>query len=120
MGLYVKYYDDFDSSKIKMRWIVNWKRMCYIHIGVLKQTLEFMIKNWYEILWWETIINVNGWTLSPVELVIWTWPEEDKESRNKNALNRDYPYFIDLINKRVNDWEYRKENIFIDLVIKEL
>lgn len=120
MGQYIKYYNNFDSSKFKMRWNIDWEKWCYIHLSILKWTLEWVISNWYEVLWWEAIIYTPEWTLSPVELVIWTWPETDKESRNKNALYRDYKYFIYTIDKRSKDWEYRKEDVFIDLVFNEI
>jgi len=118
MGQYIDKFSIFNSSKFKIIKHIEWKKICYIHLSIFKEVLELIIKEWYEILGWEAIIDLDWWTLSPVELVIWTWPEIDRISRNKNALYRDYKYFVGIINKRIWSWEYSKENIFVDLIIK--
>lgn len=117
MWLYIKCFDKFDSSKLKKR-DFGGKKMCYLHISVLEDAIKWATELGYEVLGWEAIIFTPKWTLSPVELIIWTWPEIDRESRNNNALKRDYVYFLDIIKNRTWNGEYRMENVFVDLSIQ--
>ena len=116
MGLYIPYYDNFDTSKIRRIQMINGRKVFEIHLSVLEEDLRWAIGVWYTILWWEAMINVDGWTLSPVELVTWTGPERDKETMNKNAFKY-LEYFYEIIERRSQSGEYKKEDIYIELVI---
>lgn len=112
---YIEYFDTFDKSKIIRLKHMESQNHYYIHLTILREVLEWLVRNWYTILGWEAMIISQKWTLSPVELLIWTKSDATNEEMNSYALNRGYKYFIDTIEKRSSDWEYRKDDVFVDI-----
>lgn len=112
MGQYIKYYDNFDTSKF----IMQWEKWCYIHYSILKPLLNWLIKNWYEILWYDGIIIDNSWTLWPLWLIFdFSRKNYSPQEKNNFAIMNTNTLF-----EATKKYWYNMNNLYIDLVIKKI
>ncbi len=104
-------------KKIKKKYVKNKPNSLsssYIHYSKLKEYIIDLVKNWYEILWYDWIIINKKGTIWPVSL-IFDFSINNKEVIDKyNTIIQSIP---DLIKKTKDEW-YNLEDLYVDVIFK--
>ena len=101
-------------EKINKKYIIKSWNSNYIHNFILKEHIKELLKNWYEILWYDGIIINNEWTNWPLSL-IFDFSRENYSINEKNNLA--IKNIKELLKRTVKEW-YNLNDLYVDIVYK--
>ncbi len=114
MGMYIKFLDKFHESKFTRLYNIEGQKYCYIHFTILKEVLEWLMENWYEILWYDGMIVNERWVEWPLSLIFdFSRKNYSVIERNKLALKN-----VDVLIKQTKEGWYDLNDLFVDLIIR--